>query len=135
GTPHAALRRTQAGPRATGAFLQRDGAEADDEVRQSPLRLRLRPRQASRALLRDHLQGQWENGQCEAHAGGGSPLQGCLPAVSKAEDPTQPSRKALTNHPAVSSQTGPIPARLITKNLGYPDIPALSYRRRLGKSP
>ena len=44
------------------------------------------------------------------------PLQGCLPAVSKAEDPAQPSRKALTNHPAVSSQTGPTPApRLITK--------------------
>src|ERR1035437_6065054 len=116
GTPHAALRRTQAGPRATGAFLQRDGAEADDEVRQSPLRLRLRPRQASRALLRDHLQDQWENGQCEALAGGGSPIQGCLPAVSKAEDSAQASRKALANHPAVPSQTDPVPApRLIAK--------------------
>src|ERR1700674_4717719 len=49
------------------AFAQ-VGTEADDEMRQSPLRLRIRSYQASRALFRTHLQSQWENGQCEALA-------------------------------------------------------------------
>src|SRR5258708_15500826 len=54
--PLSALPRAQTGPGAVGVLLQRHRAEADDEVRQSPLRLRLRPHQASTAILRPHLQ-------------------------------------------------------------------------------
>ena len=60
--PNASLERhtqrfhgTQTRSRSVGVLLQRYGSEADDEVRQSPVRLCLRPHQAPRALLRTHL--------------------------------------------------------------------------------
>lgn len=37
-----------------------------------------------------------------------APLYGCLHAVSKAENPAQPPRKALAKHPSPSGQTGTI---------------------------
>jgi hypothetical protein len=55
--------------------------------------------------------------------------------LSKAQDVAQPSRKALSNHPPVSSQTGPVPARLIAKTPGYSHIPALSGHRTQAESP
>ena len=85
----------QAQPPTTVVFLQRDGAEADDEVRQGLVCLRFRPYQTSRALLRAHLHGQRENRQFEALAGSGAPLSGRIPAVSKVEETVHPPRKAL----------------------------------------
>jgi len=74
GTPRATLPGTKTGARTDRVFLQRYGSEADDEVRQSPLCLCRRPHEASRALLRAHLQGQWQDGQCEAFTGSSSPV-------------------------------------------------------------
>src|ERR1700676_3285609 len=60
-----------------------------------------------------------ENRQCEALAGSGSPLQGRLPAISKAEGPAQSPREAVKDHPPIPGQAGSMSAaRLMAKTGG-----------------
>src|SRR6516162_132888 len=104
----ATLSEAKAGVPTTGVLRERDASQTDDEVRQSPVRLRPQSCETPWALLRVDLQGHRQNCQCEAHSRSDLHLSGRLATVPKTEVSYKSPRTAVADCPAISGQTGAI---------------------------
>jgi hypothetical protein len=76
-----------------------------------------------------------KNDQCEAFTGSGSAVQGRSSAVPQVENPAQPPRQTLQNHPASPGQTGRVRTPKLTQKPGlfrYPRSKPSSKKARKG---
>ena len=120
---------SKAGISTTGGLLQRDASPADDEMRQSPVRLPPRPGQTTRTLRRVDVSGQRQNRQGAAHSRSDAHVWRRFSTVSKTEVPAHSSCKTVADRPAPSGQAGPIRPLPLSENRGYSHIPPSDLTR------